>query len=116
MKYLYFSNAGDEDAINDILCMPVSRFRGFAISDTDAVSLGLYFDRLVEDVDADADNEQFEKVDLVITSGKAKDVCSAIIRAINSGAQDDMVVVADDTNSVYLSDFITSVAGVTIAS
>jgi hypothetical protein len=116
MKYLYFSNAGGEDAVDDILCMPVSKFRGFAISATDTTSLGLYFDRIVEALHADADNEAYELVDLVITAGKAKDVCSTIIRAINSGAQDDMVVVADDTNSVYLSDFITSVNAITIAS
>ena len=38
MKYLYFSNAGDEDAVNDIACYPVSSFRGFAISAADAVT------------------------------------------------------------------------------
>ena len=113
-KFLYFSNAGGEDAVNDILCVPVSRFRGFVISATDAVSLGLHFERVHEMTDADADNEDFELVDLVIASGTAKAVCRAIVEAINFG-KDPFIVVADDTNSEYLDANITDVAAITLA-
>ena len=112
MKYLYFSNAGDEDAVNDIACYPVSSFRGFAISAADAVSLGMYFDRAVEGVGG-GDDEPYDLVDLVIASGKAKDVCQAIVKEINKGGGDDFITVADDTNSVYLTDLVTSVAAIT---
>lgn len=112
MKYLYFSNGGGEDAVNDIACYPVSSFRGFAISAADAVSLGLYFDRIVEGIGG-GDDEPFDLVDLVITSGAAKDVCNAIVREINKGGGDDFIVVADDTNSVYLTSDITDVAAIT---
>ena len=112
MKYLYFSNAGGEDAVNDIACYPVSSFRGFAISAADAVSLGMYFDRGVEGIGG-GDDEPYDLVDLVIASGKAKDVCQAIVKEINKGGGDDFITVADDTNSVYLTDLVTSVAAIT---
>ena len=115
MKFLYFSNAGGEDAVNDILCVPVSRFRGFVISATDNTSLGLHFERVHEAIDADADNEDFELVDLVITAGKAKDVCDAIVTSINHDKQ-SMITIADDTNSQYVSPFISSVNAITLAS
>ena len=112
MKYLYFSNAGGEDAINDIICVPVSQFRGFLISAADAVSLGMYFSRTLEGVGAGED-EPFDLVDLVITTGTAKTVCRAIVEAINFG-KDPFIVVADDTSSVYLDADVTGVAAITI--
>tara|TARA_R100000808_G_C2064937_1_gene94813 strand:- start:192 stop:542 length:351 start_codon:yes stop_codon:yes gene_type:complete len=115
MKYLYFSNAGGEDAVNDILCVPVSRFRGFVISAADATSLGMHFDRVHEAIDADADNEDYELVDLAIKTGTQKAVCSAIINEINKGGGNSMITVADDTNEVYLTSDIRSVAAITLA-
>ena len=115
-KFLYFSNAGGEDASTDILCMPVSKFRGFKIPQgvTDAVSLHMKFDRLSEALTGGAtDNEDFDAVDLVIASGTAKTVCRSIVEAINFG-KDPFIVIADDTNSVYIDANITDVAGITI--
>ena len=112
MKYLYFSNAGGEDAVNDILCAPVSRFRGFAISAADATSLGMYFDRIVEGVGG-GDDEPYDLVDLAIKSGTAKAVCSAIINEINKGGGNSMITIADDTNEVYLTSDVRSVAAIT---
>jgi len=112
MKYLYFSKGGDEDAIDDIVCVPVSQFRGFLISAADAVSLGMYFSRTLEGVGG-GDDEPFDLVDLVIASGTAKTVCKSIVEAINFG-KDPFIVVADDTNSVYLDTNVTSIAGITI--
>jgi hypothetical protein len=114
-KYLYFSKGGGNDAIDDVLCMPVSKFRGFGITTgvTDAVSLTLTFDRLFESLTRDTDNEDFDNVDLIIVSGSIKTVCRAITEAINFG-KDPFISVADVENSEFLDANITGVASITI--
>ena len=110
-KFVYFSNAGDEDAVNDIACYPVEAFRGFAISASDAVSLGMYFERIVEGIGG-GDDEPFDLVDLVIESGTAKTVCKDVAEAIAHSKQ-AFITIADDTNSEYISTKITSVSAIT---
>ena len=113
-KCLYFSKGGGNDAVDDVLCAPVSKFRGFVITDADAVSVTLTFDRLFEQVTGGStDNEDFDQVDLVIASGSIKSVCRAITEAINFG-KDPFISVADVENSEFLDANITGVTSITI--
>tara|TARA_R100001126_G_scaffold36596_1_gene20584 strand:- start:258 stop:608 length:351 start_codon:yes stop_codon:yes gene_type:complete len=112
-KYLYFSKGGGNDAVDDVLCMPVSKFRGFVITAADAVSVTMTFDRLFESLTQDTDNEDFDNVDLVIASGSIKDVCRAITEAINFG-KDPFITIADVENSEFIDANITGVASITI--
>jgi len=114
MKYLYFSKGGGNDAVDDALCMPVSKFRGFLITEADAVSVTMTFDRVFEEITGGAtDNEDFDQVDLVIASGSIKAVCRAITEAINFG-KDPFITIADDENSEYIDSNISSIASITI--
>ena len=110
-KFIYFSNAGGEDAVDDIACYPVEAFRGFAISAADAVSLGMYFERIVEGIGAGED-EPYDLVDLVIASGQAKDACKDVVEAM-AHSKEVFITIADDTNLEYVSTHITSVAAIT---
>jgi len=112
-KYLYFSKGGGNDGVDDVLCMPVSKFRGFVITTTDAVSLTLTFDRLFESLTRDTNDEDFDNVDLVIATGSIKSVCRAITEAINFG-KDPFISVADVENSEFLDANITGVASINI--
>ena len=111
-RYLYFAQ-NDLDAVDDLLCMPVSKFRGFVITTTDAVSLTMTFDRLFESLTRDTDNEDFDQVDLVITSGKHKQVIQAIADAIKN-SRDPLINIADAINSEFVSSDVTGIASITI--
>ena len=113
-KFLYFSKGGGNDAVDDVLCVPVSKFRGFVITTTDNASLTMTFDRIFEQITGGAtDNEDFDNVDLVITAGSVKEVCRAITEEINFG-KDPFITVVDDENSIALNSNISSVASITI--
>ena len=112
-KFLYFSKGGGNDAVDDVLCMPVSKFRGFVITAADAVSVAMTFDRLFESLTRDPDDEDFDNVDLVIASGSIKDVCKAITEAINFG-KDPFITIADVENSEFIDANITGVTSITI--
>ena len=112
-KFLYFSKGGGNDAVDDVLCMPVSKFRGFVITAADAVSVTMTFARLFESLTRDTDEEDFDKVDLVIASGSIKDVCKAITEAINFG-KDPFITIADVENSEFIDANITGVTSITI--
>ena len=111
-KYLYFAQ-NDLDAVDDLLCMPVSKFRGFVITTTDKVSLTLTFDRLFESLTRDTNDEDFDQVDLVIASGKHKEVCQAICDAIQD-SRDPLIKIADAVNSNFVSSDVTGVASITV--
>ena len=112
-KFLYLSKGGGNDAVDDVLCMPVSKFRGFVITAADAVSVTMTFDRLFESLTRDTDDEDFDNVDLVIASGSIKDVCKAITEAINFG-KDPFITIADVENSEFIDANITGVTSITI--
>ena len=112
-KFLYFSKGGDNDAIDDVLCMPVSKFRGFVITGADAVSVTMTFDRLFESLTRDTDNEDFDNVDLVIATGTIKEVCEAITNAIYFG-KEAFINVADVQNSKFLTSDITGITTITV--
>ena len=62
---------------------------------------------------ADADNLT-DSVVLTHGANKHKAVFAALAKAINSGVQEDMIVVADDVDSKYISADVTAVGNFTI--
>ena len=56
-----------------------------------------------------------DSVVLTHDTNKAKQVMGAIAKAINSGVQDDMIVIADDVDSEYVTAEVTAVGNFTIA-
>jgi hypothetical protein len=96
MKFLYFESGGD--ATNGV-CLPASSFVGADIAANNIVDL--YFNGL------GAANANECKIPLNCTAGKTKEVVEALSKALDQGAA-TFVVVADDTNSEYISSHITS--------
>tara|TARA_R110000744_G_scaffold166523_1_gene283745 strand:+ start:76 stop:417 length:342 start_codon:yes stop_codon:yes gene_type:complete len=106
MKYLYFMEQtdGDFSASGDAVCYPAASFQGF---DTPSnTTLDLYFGGVLSS-DGGGDND---KITLTVTQNKHKDLMNLIVREINSGGGDSFIVVADDSNSVYLDADITACA------
>ena len=76
--------------------------------DSDAAStLDLYFNNL------GAANANDGQVRLNVTSGKAREVAEAIAKAMYQGSN-EFITVADDTNSEYLHEDITSCGAITL--
>tara|TARA_R100000149_G_scaffold20016_1_gene7702 strand:+ start:518 stop:832 length:315 start_codon:yes stop_codon:yes gene_type:complete len=89
----------------DANAIPVDNILGMEAGSADAESLVIYhqgFD--------DQDNNG--QIDLEITAGSVKDVCRAIVEAINF-TTDPFVVLGDDVNSVYLHPAIEDVTSTT---
>ena len=108
-KYLYFMEAtdGQFDTAQDAVCYPVSSFQGFSASGTQTTLLLHFSGVLGQDEDA------YDVVTLTITANKQKEVMTAIAQAITgakSPHSDGVIVVADDTNSVYADSRITGCA------
>ena len=106
MKYLYFMEQtdGDFSGTGDAVAYPASSFQGF---DTPGnTTLDLYFDGMFSS-DGGGDND---KVTLTVTQNKHKELMNKIVREINSGGGDNFIVVADDSNSIYLDSDITACA------
>ena len=103
MKFLYFET--DADGTNGV-CIPASAVVG--VDSAAATELDLYFNDL-----GDA-NTSDGHVRLNVTSGKAREVAEAIAKAIYQGSN-QFITVADDTNSEYLHEDITSCGAITLA-
>ena len=119
-KYLYFragatlatddDNAEGSNMVNaeDLISME-------ATSDT---TLTLRFkQRMNSHGDGSAANADNITDSVVLTHGtnKQKGVMGALAKAINYGGSDSMIIVADDVDSEYISDDVTSVANFVIA-
>ena len=108
-KYLYFMEQTDGafDAAQDAVMYPASSFKGFSASGTTTTLLLHFHGILGQDEDA------HDVVTLTITANKQKEVMTAIAQAI-TGAKvphsDGVIVVADDSNSVYADSRITACA------
>jgi|TARA_R110000796_G_scaffold181053_2_gene297585 hypothetical protein len=116
-KYLYFragaTLATDDDNAEGSNMVPASDLISMeATSDT---TLTLRFKPRMNyfaaggNAAADADNLT-DSVVLTHGTNKQKAVMSALAKAINYGGADSMIVVADDVDSVYVSDDVISVA------
>ena len=108
-KFLYFMQETDGafDSAQDAVCYPVSSFQGFSASGT-TTTLLLHFSGILGQ-----DEDAYDVVTLTITENKQKEVMTAIAQAI-TGAKaphsDGVIVVADDSNSVYADSRITACA------
>ena len=105
MKFLYFETGGSSDSG---VCVPASSVVGYDVH-TDNTTVEIFFN------DLGAANANDGSVVLAVTAGKTKEVVQAITEAINSGGSGTFIVVADDTNSQYLSSFISNCGAITLA-
>ena len=107
-NFLYFADAGGTDAAADNMVVPADAVIG--INATAATTCNLYFKnpRILEGTDADSTKNY---VELTYTSGKYKEVCEAIVGAINGHAgKSGNILIADDVNSKYIHADITGIA------
>ena len=114
-RVLYFMEETDGafDAANDCVAIPVERFKGFRnVSAGTAVNeLTMEFDPMLGYSGAH-DDATFvaDSVALTITDNKHKEVMEDILNLIHGTHSDGFIVVADDSNSVFASDYITGCA------
>ena len=108
-KFLYFMEETDGafDAAYDGYCPNVSRFRGFNSTGT-TTTMQLQFDSSLGE---GADIAACDSVLLTITANKQKEVMQDIVAAINAHPnQDPFIVISDDSNSVFASQYISGCA------
>ena len=106
-NFLYFADAGGTDAAADNMVVPADAVLG--INATAATTCNLYFKnpRILEGTDADSTKNY---VELTYTSGKYKEVCEAIVGAINGApaTSSGFIVIADADNSKFIHPAISS--------
>tara|TARA_R100001591_G_scaffold1379_4_gene3372 strand:- start:1 stop:369 length:369 start_codon:yes stop_codon:yes gene_type:complete len=104
---LYFAEANGADAEADAVVVPAENVLG--IHPTAATTCNVYYKhtKVVEGTDADA---TFNYVELTYTSGKFKEVCEAIVGAMNGApaTNSGFVVIADGDNSKFISPHISA--------
>jgi len=91
-----------QDGNNDALCWPVANFLGFVhAADTQLI---LKFKPHTNDA------SDVDQITLVIQANSEKKVIKDIVKAINNHYGEDMIVVADNVNQVYINSFVTDVS------
>ena len=99
-KFLYFADSATAQYI-----VPVDRFLGG--DDTDADTIVLNFE------DMNGSTGDVSQVTIDVASGTAKTVLTAICNAVaTQGSKNQVIVVADDVNSLYVDSNITGVTGI----
>ena len=108
-KFLFFTDGDTVDAVGDVACYPLSSFLGFTVATADTTSLGM---RFVSAVTGPGATTEIDTVDLTITAATHKKVIASICKAMNSAtfADNGMVVIADQLNSVFCDSDITACA------
>ena len=97
-KFLYFADSATAQYI-----VPIDRFLG--ADDTDADTIVLNFE------DMNGSSGDVSQVTIDVASGAAKTVLTAIFNAVATG-KDQVIVVADDVNSLYIDGNISSITGI----
>ena len=97
-KFLYFADSATAQYI-----VPIDRFLG--ADDTDADTIVLNFE------DMNGSSGDVSQVTIDVASGTAKTVLTAIFNAVATG-KDQVIVVADDVNSLYIDRNISSITGI----
>ena len=104
------------DARADMVCYPLSKLKGFL--NVDSTTIEMHFEPLLVVADSNDTSVVEDKVALtLVTADTHKDAISEIIKAIKDGTRTvasndatvdvvtaierDMIVIADDNNSVY---------------
>ena len=108
-KWLYFMEQTDGlfNTANDFVGYPLERFKGFRTTDT--TELQMEFDPALGTVGLH-DDASFtaDTVGLTVTANKQKEAIQDIVAAINAHPNGDpCIVIADDSNSVFASQYIT---------
>ena len=108
-KFLYFAKGTTApDDVGESILYPAESFKGG--EPTGGTTLRLYF---LPRITGSNVEDEHEKIDLTIASGKHKQVMDAIIAEINSGSRDGgFITVADKPNSIFLTSEITDVAAI----
>ena len=114
-RFLYFMEETDGafNAANDCVAIPVERFKGFTNkSGSSAVNeLTMEFDPMLGQVNENDDTSfTSDSVELTITDNKHKEVIEDILNLIHGTHSDGFIVVADGSNSVFASKYITACA------
>ena len=103
-KLLVFHNSGDDAYMNS-----ADNFRG---ADAGATFIDVYF----QSATATNSGTGYDKVRLTVTAGKEEQSLEDLGAGIAGGKFPGVMVVADDVNSKYISDGITAVGSITLAS
>ena len=103
MLYFMEETDGAFDAANDGQAYPLSAFRGWYGTGT-TTTIKMQFDPLIAHNAATT----ADSVTLTITANKQKEVIQDVTRAMNEGPHSDgFIVISDDSNSVFASQYIT---------
>jgi len=112
-KYLYFMEETDGlfNAAGDAMCVPLSRLKGFRANGT-TTQLLIELKPMLGYLSGDDTTLVGDSVLLTITANKQKEVIADITAAINAARNIDepMIVISDDSNSVFASTHITGCA------
>ena len=115
-KMLYFMEQTDGlfNTANDCMAVPVERFKGFRANGT-TTQLLMEFDPMLGYAAGDAagshdDAFVADSVLLTVTTNKHKEVMDDILGLIHDVHSDGFIVIADGSNSVFASPFITACA------
>ena len=98
-NYVIFHNDGNDSYMNT-----TANFRG---ADVGTTFIDLYF------TSATSSQTAFDNVRLTVTATKEEQALEDVAAAL-AGAKNPVMVVADDVNSVYVSDHVTAVASITL--
>jgi|TARA_R110000787_G_scaffold135233_1_gene247541 hypothetical protein len=112
-KYLYFMEQTDGafDALADMACYPLERFVGF--TSINATTLDLAFEPKLMEADSNDTISKKDSVRLTIVGSTHKAVIKSISDLIYGGLgkrNNGLVVIADNSNSIYADANITSCA------
>jgi len=102
-NYLVFHNDSNDSYMNSS-----ANFRG---ADVGTTFIDLYF----ASATIGSSNSGYDKVRLTVTAAKEEQALEDVGAAM-AGAKNPVMVVADDVNSLYVSDHVTAVASITLAS
>jgi len=102
---------GAFDAAGDAMCVPLSRLKGFRANGT-TTQLLIELKPMLGYLGGDDTTLVGDSVLLTITANKQKEVIADITAAINAARNIDepMIVISDDSNSVFASTHITGCA------
>jgi len=108
-QYLLFNKVNIENEVgetaHDVVCYPVSKFKGFTNVATSNTRLSMIFEGMEEGT-ADGDTSSVDDISLTITANKHVEVIRDIVRAMNSSS--NLVVIADKLNNEFASRHITT--------
>tara|TARA_R100000988_G_scaffold71189_1_gene36742 strand:- start:289 stop:648 length:360 start_codon:yes stop_codon:yes gene_type:complete len=107
-KYLYFMEETDGafDAANDSITVPLKKVKAFRNTDTTEFTIELL--PMLGYADSNDATLAGDQVVCTITANKHKEVMQDIVAKINAHPNGDpVIVVSDDSNSVFASQYIT---------